>query len=259
MVQRVVRAAELKPPLPVSADHFDNICGTFNIRRQQQDEVRNSLTDLVEGFGAAIARDLSFPSRDQDRLAIKKAINYLRAAEILLKAKKGPAGLRALKLAGQHIAPAVADSWLQSRFSDEFIGLTELDPPADYNPLRLRPRDADRLSERENRLLDHRIDFMIRHGGSAIAKLLSDEIAALEKGLLSIYRLPPGRKPLTHRAYMLAALAEIWRRLGRRPTSGLNSRFGSFCEAVFEAIGWPTEGVESALPDAIKLWRRLYR
>jgi hypothetical protein len=259
MAQRVVRAADLKPPRSISALDFDDICFNFKIGRQQRDEVRNFLTDLVERFGAAIARDRSFPSREQDGLAIKKAINYLRGAEIVLKAKKGAPGLRALKLAGQHIAPAVADSWLQSRFPKEFIGLTELDPPADCNPLRLGPRDTDRLSERENRSLDHRIDFMFRHGGSALAKLLSDEIAALEKGLLSIYRLPPGRKPLTHRTYMLAALAEIWRRLGLRPTSGLSSRFGSFCEAVFEAIGWPTEGVKSALPDAIKLWRRLYR
>jgi len=65
--------------------------------------------------------------------------------------------------------------------------------------------------------------------------------------------------PLDHRAYFLAALAELWHRFGGRPTSGLKSKFGAFCEAVFEAIGWPTEGVSSALPDAIKLWRGLCR
>ena len=96
-------------------------------------------------------------------------------------------------------------------------------------------------------------------GGAAIAKLLADVITALEDGHRLIVRLPDGRKPLTHRAYMLAALAQLWHRLGRRPTSGANSRFGVFCEAVFEAIGWPTEGVNSALPSAIKLSRRLYR
>jgi hypothetical protein len=247
MVQRVVRAADLEPPRQISRDDFDNICGTFKIRRQQQDEVRNLLSELVEGFGAAIVQDRSFP-------ALKNAIDHLRRAQIRLKEKKGPAGLRALKLAGRIVAEAISDAWLRKRFPNDFVEVS----PADYDPLPLWPLATDFLSEMENRSLGNRIDFMSRHGGAAINKLLSDEIAALEKGLRFIIGLPDGRRPLRHRAYMLAALAEIWRRIGRQPKSG-NSQFGSFCEALFEAIGWPTEGVKSALPDAIRLWRSLYR
>jgi hypothetical protein len=88
--------------------------------------------------------------------------------------------------------------------------------------------------------------------------LLSDIIGALEEARRAIVRLPTGRKPLEDRKYMMAALAEAWHRLGRKPSTGIRSRFGSFCEAVFDAIGWPTEGVNAALPDAIKIWRTLY-
>jgi hypothetical protein len=110
----------------------------------------------------------------------------------------------------------------------------------------------------EDLSLDERIEFMEQRGGKVVPMLLRDIIAALEDGRRAIVQLPDGRKPLKNRAYMLAALAEAWHRLGRRPTSGINSRFGCFCEAVFEAIGWPTEGVNAALADTKKLWRTLY-
>jgi arylsulfatase A-like enzyme len=38
----------------------------------------------------------------------------------------------------------------------------------------------------------------------------------------------------------------VWHRLGRQPTGGITSQFGAFCEAVFDAIAWPTEGVNAA-------------
>jgi hypothetical protein len=42
----------------------------------------------------------------------------------------------------------------------------------------------------------------------------------------------------------------LWCRLGRSPTSGLNSNFGAFCGGVFEAIGWPTEEGHAESPTA---------
>jgi hypothetical protein len=254
--QRVVRAIHFKPPQPMSGSDFDLICSTFKIQRQHQNELRNFFADVVTVFRAAIADESSLPSRENDRVDIARAINLLREAQMLLKKKKGPAGLRAFELTGQQIAPALAGSWLQSHFPNEFKAPTEVNPPADYDPLRLR--DADWLSERENRSLDFRVDFVMRHGGATITKLLSDEIMALESGHRLIIRLPPGRHPLKHRIYLLSALAELWRRIGRPPTTGKNSEFGSFCEAVFETIGWPTDGVNSALWDAINLSRTLY-
>jgi hypothetical protein len=258
MTRRVVRALNLKPPRPISSENFDLICRTSQIPTGQQEKVRDFLASAVAGFEELIARERRLPSRKSNRRAITRAINHLRRAEYLLKQKMGPAGLRALRLSGRQIAPAISDAWLHSRFPNDFEPPSQLYWRTGYNPLRPSLRDSDWLSESENRLLDYRVGFMERWGSLAIPKLLADQISGLENGRRLIVHLPGGRTPLRNRAYMLAALAELWGKIGRRPASG-NSQFGSFCEAVFEAIGWPTEGVKSALPDAIKLRRRLYR
>jgi hypothetical protein len=259
MTRRVVRAADLKPPRAITSENFDLICRISQIPREQQDGVRDFLAHAVAVFGEAIADERALPSRKDDREAIAAAIEDLRRAEYELKHIKGPAGRRALRLSGRQIARAVSDAWLQSRFPNEFEAPEKVYPPSGYNPFRPRLRDSEWQDEAENRSLDYRVDFMGRWGSTAIAKLLADVITALDAGRRFIVHLPDGRKPLTHRTYMLAALAQLWRNLGRRPTSGANSQFGAFCEVVFVAIGWPTEGVNSTLPNAIRLWRRLYR
>jgi len=66
-----------------------------------------------------------------------------------------------------------------------------------------------------------------------------------------------GRRPLDHRKYGLVNLANAWHKLGRAPTSGANSQFLAFSEAIFAAIGWPTSSLASAIPDAITLWKNL--
>jgi hypothetical protein len=258
MTRKVIRAVDLEPPGPISNEDFELICRVFQIPKEQRDGVRDFLADAVAGFREVMGRERTLPSRKEDRLALTRAIDRLRQAENLLKQIKGPAGRRALRLAGRQIAPAVSNAWLQRRFPNDLEAPSETRPPADYSPLRPSLRDADWLREAENRLLDYRVDFMERRGGTAIAKLIADEITVLEEGRRLIVHLPDGRRPLTHRRYMLAALAHLWRRLGRRPTSGASS-FGAFCEVVFRAIGWPTKGVNSALPSAITLSRRLYR
>jgi hypothetical protein len=259
MTRRVVRATDLKPPRAIASENFDLIFRTFKIPREQQDGVRDFLADAVAVFREVITDERALPTRKADRLAVTGAIDNLGRAAHQLKRVKGPAGRRALHLSGRQIARVVSDAWLQSRFPNDFEAPSEVYPPANYNPSRLRPRDLDWLDEAENQSIANRVDFMGRRGATTILKLLSDVFTALDAGRRLIVQLPDGRKPLRHRKYMLAALAQLWSNLGRRPTSGANSHFGAFCEVVFEAIGWPTEGVNSALPSAILLWRRLYR
>jgi hypothetical protein len=254
MTRRVVRALDIRSPRPISSENFELIYRTFRIPAEQQEKVRDFLANAVAQFGELTAREHTVPTRKSDRLAITRIIQHMRRAQYLLKHEMGPAGLRALRLSGRQIAPAISDAWLQSWFPNDF----EPPMPAARNPLRPSYRDSDRLTEAENLLLDYRVEFLGRWGSIAIPKLLADQINGLENGRRLIVSLPDGRTPLKIRAYMLAALAELWRKIGRRPTSG-NSQFGSFCEAIFDAIGWPTEGVKSALPAAIKLRGRLYR
>lgn len=259
MTRKVVRVADLQPPRPISDEDFTAICCACSIPTKQQAEVRDFLAQAVTAFGEALTCERTLPTREADRLAITQAIDAVRRAQQCLKRNAGRAGRRGLREAGRHVAPALSVSWMRRHFPADGLVPNAIYWPSDDRSLRSPERVPTRPMDTDDLTLDQRIRFMEQRGGAAIAMLLGDLIAALESGRREIVQLPDGRKPLAHRAYLLAALAELWDRLGRKPTSGLNSKFGSFCEAVFEPIGWPTEGVKSALPDAIKLWRHLYR
>jgi hypothetical protein len=119
------------------------------------------------------------------------------------------------------------------------------------------PRPDWPEDDADNVTVGHRVEFMEQHSGAAFVAVLRDLNEALLRGRAAILDVP-GRKKLKHRDYMLAALAELWHRLGRTPASG-DSSFAAFCEVVLASIGWPTSGTKSALPSAIKLWRLRYR
>ena len=201
---------------------------------------RDSTRQCLESECSQNPRPTGSRSREQLRTFAGRITGYVR-----LNQRGGPAGLLALRRAGHILAstlygPLDDIPWLEG-----------------YIPS--RPPIRERAPQAYVDELQRRVQFMEQHGGEAIVELLRDLNGALENGRRSIIRLPSGRKPLTHRSYLLAALAELWHRLDRRPTTGVRSRFGEFCEAVFVAIGWSTEGVNSALPDAINLWRSRYR
>jgi hypothetical protein len=66
-----------------------------------------------------------------------------------------------------------------------------------------------------------------------------------------------GQKPLLYRHYALVNLIDMWAEIGKKPSSDANSDCTAFCESVIVAIGWPTEGLSSAMPGAIKRWHYL--
>ena len=259
MRRKIVRAADLKPPRKISDEDLDAICRTSAVAMNHHAMLRDFLDEVAATFGEAIAVEMKAPNREADRLAINRLIRDIRTAKQRLKRTAGPAGRVGLRVAGRRIAPIVAASWMRDRFPGD--GATP-DPyywPPDDRAIRRQSRLPSRPTDVDELSLGARIGFMEQRAGAAIAVLLGDIADALEAGRRAIVQLPDGRKPLEHRKYLLAALAELWHRLGRRPTSGRNSKFGAFSEAVIEAIGWPTEGVNSALPEAKALWRKLYR
>jgi hypothetical protein len=115
------------------------------------------------------------------------------------------------------------------------------------------PIDVEDLS------LDDRIYMTTNRGGDVISAILAELAQGLDNARQRIVELPDGRKPLEIRRYLMAALAQLWHQLGRKPTPGRRSKFGQFCEDVLAGIGWPTDGVNAALPGAIATWRQLYR
>jgi hypothetical protein len=258
MERKVTRVADLPIPYRISDPDFATICRISAVPTAQRDEVRAFLDETVTAFGERITQEQKLPTREADRRVIARAIDHLQKAQRQLTKRMGPAGGLGLQRAGRHIASAISVSWMQERFPTyRDTPATIYFPPDDRDGREdfrtpSRPTDVDSLS------LHQRVQFMERRSDLAFAALIGDLADALERGRRAIVQIPTGRKPLTLRNYMLAGLAEIWKRLGRRPTSGATSQFGDFCECVFEGIGWPTTGVNSALAEAINLWRQRY-
>jgi hypothetical protein len=255
MVRSVVSAAAL--PLPRRIDHesFANICRDFGISENRRQEVREFLDECATGFAEAISTQRGLPSRRNDRLNIERAAREIRSASRLLDLARGRAARLGLPAAGRRIGPMVSAPWLCWRFPNDPLAPAARYWPQDDSSLRrpARPIDVEDLS------LDDRIFFASRRSRDVIAAVLAELAQALDDARRRIVELPDGRKPLELRNYLMAALAELWHRLGKKPTLGRRSNFGQFCENVFSAIGWPTEGVNAALPDTIAKWRELYR
>jgi hypothetical protein len=258
MRQRPVRLVDLKPPRRIDNDTFDAICRTCEVPDTGRAALRDLLQDAVAGFASHITSQQRLPTRTAYRLAIERAIENLRYAERGLR-KLGPIGRRGLNTGGRHIASAISALWMRRRFPGERAIPDTIYWPEGDSGFRATARVPSRPTDLEELFLDQRIRFMEWRGADAIPELLGDFIASLTHARNAIVQLPGGRKPLDIRRFMLAALAESWHRLGRRPTTGINSKFGAYREAVFDAIGWPTEGVNAALMEAIVLWRERYR
>ncbi len=258
MPQTIVRLAALLPPRRITDEDFELICRTYAIPPDEHLAVRDFLDECVTTFAKAVTEERNRPGRKKDRLSIQRAARDLHRAVYWLERAAGPAARSGLRAAGRHIGPMVTASWLRRRFPND-----RLAPGAHYWPKedstgRASFRDPPRSIEVDDLSAHERIRFAEHRPGEVITAILTRVGGALDDARRVIVQLLDGRKPLAVRNYMLAALAEQWHRLDRRPTPGKSSEYGKFCETVFDAIGWPTEGVNRAISDAIKTWRRLY-
>jgi hypothetical protein len=255
MIRSVVRAAALPPPHAIDDESFRNICRDFRISESHGQEVREFLDECAACFAQVIKKQRSLPTRRNDRLNIEQAARDIRNAARHLNLATGPAAALGLRAAGERIGPLVSAPWLRSHFSnDPAAPVTRFqDDSTAGSRVPVRPIDVEELS------LNDRIYFATHQSRNVIAAILAEIAQALEESRRRIVELPDGRKPLEVRRYLMAALAQLWHQLGRKPTPGGRSKFGQFCEDVFAGFGWPNGGVNAALSDAIATWHRLYR
>ena len=232
---------------------------TFEIVGDQRQIAHEFLVECVTAFAETIANQRALPSRQADRLSIERAEREIRSAIRLLNQAKGLAAQSGLRTGVGRLGSLVSASWMRQRFPNDghtpecTTGPMTTTRAGRQHEVPLRPVDVDDLS------LNERIFFAKRRGRDLTVAILAEIVEELEDAHRHIVQLPNGRKPLEYRNYLMAALAELWRRLGKTADSGMRSKFGAFCEAIFEALGWPTEGVNAALPDAITTWRERYR
>ncbi len=252
----IVRAKDLGPPKPISDADFEEICGTFKVPRRARADLRLRLDRLVKNFAIETENAGQQPSPKRDAQGIKKALSDIQKARTGFRAR-GPAARIALDALAPWIGPMVSARWLRYHFPADPLVPKPKDPP---EPRGDRRRWLGEQYDIEDLSLYERKGFVGDRPVETISALLHDVERGLEDALRS-FRFQPGarggRKPLERRRYFLANLAELWRKLGKPVRGGPRSQFVAFCEAVSEAIGWPTEGVASAVPDAIRLWRNL--
>lgn len=239
----VVRAADLPPPRRVSDDDFDAICATFKVDRGKQDYMRRHLNEIVDEIAAKVRGKRLRPDRQADRERLRRIHEMIQKARAELESPMGGSAEFGLQCGVPTLVPIVTAHWFRGRLSG--VIPTEEEIFKD-------PREV----EREMFPLAH--DFARERPAEFLSAVLEEVEAALMIARSFLGWVPGargGRRPLTQRRYLIVNLAICWKALGKVPTSGPNSQFTAFCEAVFEAIGWPTTGVEAAIPDALDTWR----
>jgi hypothetical protein len=265
--KKKLRAEDIKEPRKINDDDFEDICATFDIRKDAAEFLREFLDEFVDAFVEAIRRDHGSPTMTADRDVLKESLSAVEKARQTFERKVGPAGLRALRAFGHKLGPALSARWLREQIPDaELPQQTLYDGPGYFGP---SDRAPDRLPARppvgreydvEDLSINDRAQCVSGQPLQVICAFLSLVEVGLTESLQGMLHLPGargGQKPLVRRKDGLINLAQAWHNLGRKPTSGANSQFLAFCEAIFAATGWPTDGIQAAVPGAIKSWRNL--
>jgi hypothetical protein len=249
----------LKPPRKISPADFEGICEAFGIPPSNRTLLRQQLDELVEVFRRAMKGEKLAPDRVADADKIKKALNRIRSARRLAE-RIGPVGVREFRHATHKISPLVNSDWLRTKFPNDANALEDPEvwaPGGQFRhpallqdlPMRLAVRDAEQ-----------RWNFVYGRTAGTMTAILGDIEESLEAVSRAVALLPGargGRRRLTFRRDLLVNLAEFWSLQGRKVRTTQNSAFVGFCDAVCDAIGWPLEGLPSAIQRAVRLWRNL--
>jgi len=245
----VTRVAELKPPHRVSDADFDAICEVSKINLAKRDALRQRLDSIIDAFAAAIRDDLALPDRQADRDWLDEAIKAIQKARAALPSRPGNAARDPLRVGGSLLAEVITVGWLGEQFPA--FGNVLAPPTNDGDPPERKPwkpsHDPSGMA---------RAEFIGRETLPVLSALLGEVELVLKIAAGMLPLLPGGkggRRRLSQRTYLIANLTTCWQSLGRTPTSGPNSAFTVFCEAVFDAIGWPTEGVNAAVPRTLSI------
>ena len=256
--------ADFPPPRAVSDADLKELGKTFRIPPTDQPALTEFLTELITVFADEVIRDRRQPDFRADRDRLKKALSAVKQAHKALAQPFRPAVRRSLDAFGSGLGPVVSAKWLRDRFPDDELTpkpqALPIDPQADperYPGLRRLPKNTTRF-DIERLSINARVSLVEARPAETVVALLQEIQNPLQVALHRMTQLPEargGQKPVDSRRYVLINLAAIWSRLGRHPTGGATSDFVAFCEAFFELIGWPGEGLQHAVPRAIRSWR----
>ena len=256
-----LRNKDFPNPKRVSDDYWLSICATGQIAITDRQRLRGRIDDLVDAVATWMRNERIRPDTKSDRERVKEALSRIQVAMATIK-RLGPIGRAELKAISPFLAPMLAAQWMSARFPDDDWAPRKSTVPADTSGLRPPLREPIRGQEYfiEEYSLEARLHFVSHAPVQTTIAILKD----IEKGLTNVVRgfnfrprARGGQNPLQFRHDLLINLIEMWSEIGKPVSSGPNSPCVSFCEFVADAIGWPTGGLSSAMPDAVKHWRHL--
>jgi hypothetical protein len=246
------RNEDFPSPKRIEDEDWETICKTFGI--PSGDRLRIRVNELVDALEKWMSRDRRLPDRKSDRKQVEKIFSHINAA-VAKTDKLGPAGHLALKAISPFLASMLAAQWMNESFPDD-----------DYTPQSSGLREPLRTSIRaptyfiEEHSPGARFQFVRQRPVKTVGAALKEIGRGLSEALRAFDLQPRsrgGQEPLLYRHYALVNLIDMWAEIGKEPSSGPTSDCTAFCEGVADAIGWPTDGLSSAMPDAIKHWHYL--
>jgi len=257
---RVLRDADFECPKRISEDDFASLCEMYKIPSSVSADWRKRLDRLVNVFVGEMSNDKRKRGRGLDRVGLEKTLSCIKNAKAEME-KLGYSGQKALTSISPFVGPMLAARWLSEsvRGGDQVLhGAGVGRSRRDERGIRSRTGAGSNFFG-EDETLDARRELV----GWRPAETLIAALKRIECGLVVALReidVQPrakgGRTPLEDRHMFIVNLCEIWNGFGKALSTGPNSDFVSFCESVFEAVGWPTGGVDSAIPGAIRDWKR---
>lgn len=255
-----LRNEDFPGPKRIEDEDWETICKTARIPRGDRERLRMRVNELVDALEKWMSRDRRLPDRKSDRDQVKEIFSHINAAAAQTD-KLGPSGQLALKAISPFLASMLAAQWMNESFPDDDYTPQRSSVPESSglcDPLRTSIRAPTYFIEEHSR--EARFQFVRQRPVKTVGAVLKEIGRGLSEALRTLDLQPRsrgGQEPLQYRHYALVNLIDMWAEIGKEPSSGPNSDCTAFCEGVADAIGWPTEGLSSAMPGAIKDWHYL--
>jgi len=238
-----LQPADFPAPKRLSQEKVSEFCEGLGISDSHAAELKDYLDELVSYLHDWMSQEKA-ANRQGDRDHIIKSHKRITEAQDELK-WLGIDGRLAVRSAADRLTDIVSGDWLRYHFPGDAPSKTTYRVPRSTR----EPRLEEKYSNYE--FIRHRA----RETLHALLRDLESVLASALTSLDSDPRARGGRQPLTYRQNVILNLASVWEGIGEKVVGTQNSDFVAFCHYIFEVWGWPTDGLDRAIPNAIKDFR----
>jgi hypothetical protein len=236
-----LQPADFPVPQRLSQEKVSEICEAFRLSGQRAAQLKEFLDELVNTLQAWMPRSEQPADRQGDRVRLTKMRDGIAAARHRLEGL-GVDGRLAVRSTAAKLADIVSGDWLRYHFPG--------DAPTRTRLLLLRGVPHERVDEKRSNY-----QFIQGRAPKTVDALLRDLEAVLTSAVATLDSEPGARGGLQLiecRQVTIVNLGRIWRQIGKKVVGTPKSDFVAFCHFVFEAMGWPTDGLVRAIPTAFK-------